>query len=67
MELLFFGGIHLPLAFTKASAIFVGIFIHTLMALHTFDVFFPLFVSSGYGAPASVALIVIALDQTMTY
>ena len=61
------GGVDLPLALPKTCAVLVGVFVYTLMALHTFDVVNTIFIGLCDRSAAGVALIKTALDQAVTH
>ena len=61
------GGVDLPLALPKTCAVLVGVFVYTLMALHTFDVVNTIFIGFCDRSAAGVALIKTALDQAVTH
>ena len=64
---LFRGGVDLSLALTETGPVLIGIFVYTLVALHTFDIVNTIFIGLRDRSAAGIALIKTALDQAGTY
>ena len=64
---LFRGGVDLSLALTETGPVLIGIFVYTLVALHTFDIVNTIFIGLRDRSAAGIALIKTALDQAVTY